>query len=331
MSAPIEDEFLITLPSNVPETSAQGNRPSRYETRLARPLRLDGVWEAALINFTYPHEWTCLKRDYRFTIAYPAPGQKQIGRASFDLHEQQPLDYVSWQNQTTAEELFLPAKNIARRLINFTDNPHKWRFSDEAMFAVDYSTPHSICAGLEDIINRVLRQVHSDPGVRVMIRSRAPTRITIVSPRIKFLITALSSESIVRALGYDPPTYVSDHVSEGEEVDYFFCGTEINDEKWAQHSPDLRSIKDIYVYTDIVQPSLVSNTLASLLDMVPITSHVGDISVHRPPNPQFVRLLGGDLSSIEIRLCQEDGQELPISNGDVLCQLQVRRVQIARL
>ena len=96
MSEPSEDEFLVTLPSNVPEASAFVNRPSRYETRLARPMRLDGAWEAALINFTYPHEWSCLKRDYRFTIAFPAPGEKQFGSAGMDLNEKQPLDYMDW-------------------------------------------------------------------------------------------------------------------------------------------------------------------------------------------------------------------------------------------
>jgi hypothetical protein len=92
MSVPNEYEILITLPSNVPEAWALGNRPSRYETRLARPTRLDGVYEAALIKFPYPHEWTCLKRDYRFTIAFPALGEKQFGSAGMDLNEKQPLD-----------------------------------------------------------------------------------------------------------------------------------------------------------------------------------------------------------------------------------------------
>ena len=38
MSAPIDDEFFITLPSNATQGSPAGNRPSRYETRLAHPL-----------------------------------------------------------------------------------------------------------------------------------------------------------------------------------------------------------------------------------------------------------------------------------------------------
>ena len=93
MSAPIDDEFFITLPSNATQGSPAGNRPSRYETRLAHPLRFDNVWEAALINFTYPHEWTCLDRDYRFTIAYPAPGEKLAGEPGSDFNEEQPLQY----------------------------------------------------------------------------------------------------------------------------------------------------------------------------------------------------------------------------------------------
>ena len=80
MSAPIDDEFFIPLPSNATQGSAAANRPSRYEIRLAHPLRLDGVWTAALINFTYSHEWTCLDRDYHFTIEFPATGEKLTGK-----------------------------------------------------------------------------------------------------------------------------------------------------------------------------------------------------------------------------------------------------------
>ena len=85
------------------------------------------------------------------------------------------------------------------------------------------------------------------------------------------------------------------------------------------------------MYTDIVQPSLVSNSLANLLDVIPVTSTNGENGVHRPSHPHFVRLLGGDLSSIEIRICTDDGKELPISYGDVLCQLQIRRVMMTRV
>ena len=85
------------------------------------------------------------------------------------------------------------------------------------------------------------------------------------------------------------------------------------------------------MYTDIVQPSLVFNSLAKLLDVIPVTSINGENGVHRPSNPHFVRLLGGDLSSSEIRLCTDDGEELPINYENVLCQLQIQRVTMNRV
>ena len=115
MSAPIDDEFFITLPTNATQGSPAGNRPSRYETRLAHTLRLDGVWEAALINFTYPHEWTCLGRDYRFTIAYPAPGEKLTGEPGSDFNDEQPLQYERWPEFLSQEDLNLPDDRLARR------------------------------------------------------------------------------------------------------------------------------------------------------------------------------------------------------------------------
>ena len=85
MSVINEDEMVITLPSVPTQGSAAANRPSRYETQLAHPIRLDGVWVAALVNFTYPHEWNCLASDYRLTIAYPAPGLKLTREVVLDL------------------------------------------------------------------------------------------------------------------------------------------------------------------------------------------------------------------------------------------------------
>ena len=80
-----------------------------------------------------------------------------------------------------------------------------------------------------------------------------------------------------------------------------------------------------------MQLSLVFNTLANMLDMTPVISGVGEIGVHRPSQIHYVRFNEGKPSAIEILLCQENGEELPIIHGDVLCQLNIRRVHIIRV
>ena len=44
------------------------NKPNLYETELAKPLDLPGEWDVALINISYPHNWTNLVKSYLFFL-----------------------------------------------------------------------------------------------------------------------------------------------------------------------------------------------------------------------------------------------------------------------
>ena len=164
-----------------------------------------------------------------------------------------------------------------------------------------------------------------------MIAAGPKPRIHIISPCVKFILLALAGETILRALGFYSPTHNVKTQYIDSSVNYLYCGDFGHPETKSDRVPLFKWIKDIYVYTDIVQPSLVSNSLANLLAVIPVTSAQSENGVHRPSHPHFVCLLGENLLSIEIRLCTADSEELPISYGDVLCKLQVRRVMMIRL
>ena len=53
--------FIVALPSNVP--GPKSNTPGAYETTLAYPLDLPGIWEVGLIDITYPHTWLNLNNE----------------------------------------------------------------------------------------------------------------------------------------------------------------------------------------------------------------------------------------------------------------------------
>ena len=54
------NKFQVLLPSNVKGNSK--NKPSLYETELAKPLDLPGEWGVALISISYPHNSTNLDK-----------------------------------------------------------------------------------------------------------------------------------------------------------------------------------------------------------------------------------------------------------------------------
>ena len=60
------DEFQVLLPSNVKGNIK--NTPNLYETELAKPLDLPGELDLALINISYPHNWTNLDKSYPFFL-----------------------------------------------------------------------------------------------------------------------------------------------------------------------------------------------------------------------------------------------------------------------
>ena len=69
------------LPSNVKGNPR--NKPNLYETELAKPLDLPCEWDVALINISYPHNWTNLHKSYPFFLL----------RRQFDT-EDKPSNFV---------------------------------------------------------------------------------------------------------------------------------------------------------------------------------------------------------------------------------------------
>ena len=60
------DEFPVYLPSNVKGNPR--NKPSLYETELAKPLDLYGDWDVDLTEISYPHNWPNLDNTYKYFV-----------------------------------------------------------------------------------------------------------------------------------------------------------------------------------------------------------------------------------------------------------------------
>ena len=80
------------------------------------------------------------------------------------------------------------------------------------------------------------------------------------------------------------------------------------------------------MYSDIVELSLVGDTQAPLLGFLPIQSKFGDQAYWSFNLPYYVRLREKHVTTIKIQLCDDTGEEFPITDGRVLCRLNIRRV-----
>lgn len=81
----------------------------------------------------------------------------------------------------------------------------------------------------------------------------------------------------------------------------------------------------IYVYTNIIQDTIVGNTLAPLLRTVLASGNYGDIIQKTFVHPHYMRLAQDRIADIEISLRDDTGNLIPFEFGKVLVKLHFRK------
>ena len=82
----------------------------------------------------------------------------------------------------------------------------------------------------------------------------------------------------------------------------------------------------MFVYSDIVELSLVAGTQAASLGFLPIQNNFGDQAYWSFNPPYYVRLREKHITKITIQLWDDTGEAFSIADGKVLCRLIFRRV-----
>ena len=93
----------------------------------------------------------------------------------------------------------------------------------------------------------------------------------------------------------------------------------------AEKAPTITSCPDVFVYTDACGYRPVGDTLARLLDHLPITVKHGETLSHSFNDPTFIPVTQGYINTIEIRLTDDTGKLIPIQSSKVICDLEFKK------
>lgn len=92
--------------------------------------------------------------------------------------------------------------------------------------------------------------------------------------------------------------------------------------------PDLNTIKTMYVYTDIIQYSLIGQQYTPLLAHFMTKGSYGDVEERVFLDKYFKNVILRDLNTIHIGLFDNSGNELKFINGEVVVTLRFRSKDI---
>ena len=286
----------ILLISNAPCTDKFPlNKPSNFTTPLLEPLQLGEGWEVCIVSIYYPVTWFNVKQDYEINYLTLNNEDAPI------KHEKLSLPMGNYKSREQIVDVLVERMNkkIQRGVPNseiiISNDLHRSKLT----FGVDLAEIYIVGEKTQDLFNFL--------GFKSI-----PTRGMMND-------TAYRTLSSMAHQNLDP---LRERLAPNMNEYLLSPNSDLETTLECQ----LKTSNLMMVYTDMIQYTMIGNTAAPLLGVVPIRDAEYGTTVQYVFNaPQWLPLNKSTVDTINIRLCDEYGAELQFASGTVMVQLMLRR------
>jgi hypothetical protein len=326
-----EDEFYITLTSNVKSLYTNNdNTVANFITPLPHTLHLSGEWEVGLKDVYYTKSWYNVRRSRIRMVV----GVKQ----TFNPSNPFDPDKVR-ENKKLVDDLLTSFKS---------EEPDD--YSEMRSFAGNGDIKYVMFDGKTKVNNRPIYttpSLYRDVDKLVKMLNEAMAKLVhVTTPPKLYRMEFTGRIKIEPGLTPDDvpvwPIFAQDIVDILQISDHykwlspsFVAGTKESHEFVTKKTAvvgkrivDITADRNlIYVYSDIVAPSVVGNTFWQLLKIVsiPIFKAFGDTVSESYHTPQYHRVLPSEFNRIEVDLKFDTGERVPFEYGRTCLILHFRK------
>ena len=322
--------FTVTLPSNSNMNSHPSNRGNNYVVKLSSPLNFsgptlneDGSWEVALTTVQYTNRFYDLRENCTLYVVLELYSANVI-----NANVEKPKGVTELPARFTDASLTEMSDVEKRILKTFLVAGHKpiggssrtvtsYVYGKILAPAGDYKNPLLLVQNLISGSNTLFGSTRylSNMGIAV---DGATGRITFRIDNLQLgLYMFTENVPLVHALGLSPTAI--------DKKDPAVYGLNIAGTK----TPRFDAVHSLYVYSDIVKEQRVGDTMAPLLEIVPVRGVPGN-RIHFSVNPLTYLPVNRDyIDSINIVIMDEYGNPVvfPDDVENVVCRMRFRRVR----
>ena len=326
------DNFYITLISN--NTSSPTNQPASFRTYLPHTLQLNGQWECCLAELSFMKSWNNLDdlpdekdtstKQTTFQFGLDLDGKSSLMGNTYhffemstghytqidDLLKNFNENYAIWA-ENFRSELQRKKESYQKRIrieLNATsiEDSRRTKDDDESILLWEQRA--------EQIDN--FMQTPFEAAVK-MGYDNIKKRITLkVVPEVVPLLRFSSHLNYM--MGFKDPEALGQYLWTSHKFD--------NGLKIAEYPINFNSgANSLYVYTDIIQPNIVSNKMARLLRIVNGSGEYGTYISKAYNKPYYMPVASNTLNSIEIEIKDEMGRNIKFSFGITIALLHFQR------
>ena len=329
-----EQSFTVTLPSNSNMATHPANRGSNYIVRLCAPLNFTGQtlnedanWEVALASLQYTNQFYEVREshDLHVVVKYPSLNAIDVTKVPTLRGVVQYDADISMARQASAPAYL---RHILSRYVkNDNTEPNSFIcYTKLVIPAGHYKDPSDIYRKIAHDFNKLFDteryKTHMDVVVKGddgkielklepdALNNAALLHLYATKPGVGEML-GLPATTIKHSFAGTPPVLST-------MLLYARVGT---------RTPRFEAIQSMYVYSDIIKPQHVGDTLVKLLEVVPVQGTPG-VRVHYPVNPlTYLPVIRTFIEEIAIEICDEGGNYVtfPDDVENVICRLRFRR------
>ena len=314
----MQSSFFLTLPSNSSVKWFKDNKPQNYKVQLPQPLELEGKWEAALVEIQYPKTWLNMDEDSGASILIEREDTEGVLKGE-PLDEMHTRLYQAEEGSKFFELELLYDIKLEERKIKSLTAPNSIDLIHVKFPRGHYKSAQQLAAFLVDQVNKTyveeLKPIDQVKNKKLLRFEYDEIRNQISFQSDYHLATLIFyRDELPRMLGIRMPIH-------GYNYHKFPLLLEVK----AVNEPVLTKSLSLYVYCDFVAHQVVGDTLAPILRAVPIRGEIGAETFIRP---YYVPVTKGYISTVEIKIYGDLGNEIQFQSGTVILILHLRKCGI---
>jgi hypothetical protein len=257
------------------------------------------------------------------------------------LHEKQPIGLGATKVNTVKPEglnkiegdLFEDVKEI-----KFLDTAALYEVLTDTISEGEHTDPSSIVKQIEGTIETLYRRRFPDAGADkckdIVTFNPITRKVTFKNlVRSRYLIAVPSTASIISMFGHGSRSIIIT-TSSKREIEVLPVETEnsassilrIRNPLPVVDKVNLRTLDNVFVYSDIVEQSLISESQGNFLGFFPIKSKFGETGYWSFNPPNEYKVMRNFIDTISIKLSRPNGELFPFKNGQIIIRLKFLRI-----
>ena len=324
-------EFTVLLVSNASANTFPENRNTEFTTKLAEPIDLEANWKVAATSICYHDTLPTLNSERITLVSEGTTFTDELFAQGCSTSESNHLTLRINKHSITYTIKYIP--NAGQITLKILTNDHDLQstIARDAIFIGDHlkkdisrSISRNPSKELGDALTvKCQLLVESKPVFREFLlptfRYETPYElVNALNKTVGHELFAVSSQRPNRLITQNIPNDCHILLRDGLNYILGFLDNELRENGHeSEYSVQLdRGVFAAFIYSDIVKPSLVGDSLTPLLCSVPISnSKFGSVANYSMYKPEYRPVVNQKFETITIKVCDANGRLLSLNNS----------------